>query len=108
MLYSTLLNEDALEIDLASNTIKHNEDLFQELEENLDTSDPKNVEHLSLLKNKILERIKVNRERRISRRDSVSSNSSRGDSRKRDADFILGESDSSRFREDPTSSSLLQ
>ena len=108
VLYSSLLNEDDFEIDLATNIVKPKDGLFDELEENLDNTDPNFETHLSLLKNKVLGRIKVNRERRISRRDSISSNSSISESRKRESEDQSSLSDPSRFKVDPTSSSQVQ
>ena len=93
-------------MDLASNTAKPKVGFLKDLEEHLDSSDPNFQKNFSLLKTKVLNRIKENKEKRISRRDSVSSNSSRSGSKKREPDVL--QSDQSRFKEDPALKTLAQ
>ena len=77
---------------------------------NLDKKDPEIDGKVSKLRNKLLERIKTNKERRISRRHSSSLPSSPLGSRKRDLESPENAKDShhSRFKEDPTFLKTLQ
>ena len=107
VLYSSLLNEDEFEFDLATDSLKHKEGFLKEVEENCDISDPKNQENITLLKNRVLQRIKETKERRISRRDSISTNGSRSDSKKRISKEINPGGDTIRHRAKSPVSKLL-
>ena len=75
-LYSATLNEDDFEIDETTNQVKPVSDSFlKKVEESCDLSDNIQKEKLTTLKNQILEKVKVTKDRRARSR-SVSSNSS--------------------------------
>ena len=104
VLYSSLLNEEDFEVDLASNTINADDGFLNDFMKNIDMKDPEVDGKVSILRNKLLERIKTNKERRISRRHSSSLPSSPLGGRKRDLESPEASKDAhnSRFKEDPT------
>ena len=77
-LMSTLMDEDNLETDPETDSIKHKESFFKEVEESFGDGGNKELikERIDFVKNGLIERIKEAKVRRKQRRDSMSSISS--------------------------------
>ena len=83
-LMSTLMDEDCLEIDPATEILRPKDDLFKEIEESfLDDTDDVIKERLNFVRNKLIERVQASASKSKERRLSFSSSIGSQDSKKR-------------------------